>query len=173
MLDRHAHSRLPYSDLNAYDGGLQSPRLSNLCPCTPTISKCRESTLCDPKVPAFPWVLCLSLTEDKMGIRHVWWFQHETVTRFNAKYRQRRREVCLPKGALPTGSGVAPDQLTKSHKDGRVRAQQPNSCVAHAEQEIWPPQKQPGGREGSLSCWSLPVALLAFTSSHFARHYTL
>lgn len=64
----------------------------------------------------------------------MWWFQHETVTQFNAKYKQRRREVRLPKGALPTGSGVAPDRLTKSHKDRRVRAQQPNSCVAQEEQ---------------------------------------
>lgn len=45
-------------------------------------------------------------------------------------------EVHLPRGALPTGSGVAPDHLTKSHKDGRVRAQQPNSCVAQKEQKI-------------------------------------
>jgi hypothetical protein len=127
---------------------------------SPAISKCRENTLCDPKVPAFPWVLCLSLTENKMGIRHVWWFQHETVTRFNAKYKQRRREVCLPKGALPTGSGLAPDWLTKSHKDGRVRAQQPNSCVAHEEQEIWPPQNQPGGREGSFHAGVCPLPFL-------------
>lgn len=127
-----------------------------------------DRKLCGPKVPAGPWVLCLSLTENKMGIRHVCWFQRETVTRFNAKCKQRRRGSAFAKGALPTGSGVAPDHLTKSHKDGRVRAQQPNSCVAQKRQEIWPPQKHPGGYEGSFSHWSLFIAL--FKSSRFARH---
>lgn len=79
-------------------------------------------------------------------------------------------EVRLPKGALPTGTGVAPDHLTKSHKDGRVRAQQPNPCVAQKgerlglHKNILVPVKGPFHTGVCLRRFSI------FKSSYFARH---
>lgn len=53
--------------------------------------------------------------------------------------KQRRRGMHLPKGALPMGFGWAPSYLTKSHKDGMVRAHQPSRCLEPRVENIWPP----------------------------------
>lgn len=71
------------------------------------------------------------------------------------------------------GTGIAPDHLTKSHKDGRVRAQQPNPFVAHKGERLGLHKNILVAVKGPFSHWSLFTTgffFLIFKSSHFARH---
>lgn len=70
--------------------------------------KLQVGSFLDLKGSAILAALCLNLTENKMGIRCVWWFQHETVPRFNAKYKTEKKGNAFAKGSPPHGLWLAP-----------------------------------------------------------------
>lgn len=105
---RHTHPRLFNPDSNTSEAGLQSPRLPGLSLCTSQPPTSTDRTLCDPRYRLF-----LSLAENKVGIRHVCWFQRETVTPFNAKDKQRRRGSAFAKGSPPHGLWRGPRPVDK------------------------------------------------------------
>lgn len=133
-----------------------------------------DRKLCDRKVPPLLWVLFLRLTENKMGIRHVCWFQRETVTRFNAKHKQRRRGSAFAKGSPPHGHWRRPRPFDKEPQRWQGQSTATKSLCGSEGRETWPPQKHPGACEGSFSHWSLFTAgFFIFKSSYFARHRRL
>lgn len=86
--------------------------------------------------------LCLDLTENKMGIRYMWWFQHETVTQFNAKYKTEKKGeyICQRE---PSPWALAWPQAVWQRATKMAWSEHINQMDALLQgwKKIWPPWK--------------------------------